>query len=103
MEVDPLISVNTPLAQIIIPKPNTQQTLNNTSDIQMDPLINLPNIVVDDIGDITLEPGVGLHTNINTSAPQVANPSPSSLKAIRLEKSIEGNSNYDHAPISQYL
>jgi hypothetical protein len=80
MEVDPLINVNTPLAQIIIPKLNTQQTLNSTSDIQMDPLINPPNIIDDDIGDITLEPSVGSHTNINTSAPQVANPSPSILK-----------------------
>jgi len=40
----------------------------------MDPLVNLANIVVDDIGDITLEPSVGPHIVINISAPQVANP-----------------------------
>jgi hypothetical protein len=39
----------------------------------MDPLLNHANIVVDDIGDITLEPSVGLHMVINTNAPQVAN------------------------------
>jgi hypothetical protein len=46
---------------------------------------------------------VGLHTTTNTSAPQVADPSPSSPKVTRSEKSIEGDSNYDHAPINQYL
>ncbi len=61
------------------------------------------NIVVDDIGDITWKPGVGMHMVTNTSAPQVANPSPSSPKAPRLEKSIEGESKFDHAPINQYL
>jgi hypothetical protein len=35
----------------------------------MDPLVTPPNIVVDDIGDITLEPSVGSHTITNTSAP----------------------------------
>jgi hypothetical protein len=30
-------------------------------------------------------------------------PSPSNPKATRLEKSIEGDSNYDHTLISQYL
>jgi hypothetical protein len=51
----------------------------------MEPFINPPNIVVDDIGDIILELGVGPHMNINTNAPQVADPSPSSPKATRLE------------------
>jgi hypothetical protein len=103
MEVDPLISANTPLAQIIILESDTQQTLSSTLDMQMDPLVNLPNIVVDDIGDITLEPGVGPHTIINTSAPQVVDPNPSSHKATRLEKSIEDYSNSNHAPINLYL
>jgi hypothetical protein len=49
MEVDPLISVYTPLTQIIIPELDTQQTLNNTLNIQMGPLVNPPDIVVDDI------------------------------------------------------
>jgi hypothetical protein len=53
----------------------------------MDPLVNPHNVVVDDIGDITLELGVGMHTIINTSAPQVVNLSPSSPKVARLEKS----------------
>jgi hypothetical protein len=35
----PSICVNTPLAQIIIPKLNAQQTINNTLYIQMDPFI----------------------------------------------------------------
>jgi hypothetical protein len=39
----------------------------------------------------------------NTSAPQVVDPSPSSLKTIRLEKSVKGDSNFDHAPINKYL
>jgi hypothetical protein len=51
----------------------------------MDPLINPPNIVVDDIRDITLEPRVGLHMITKTSAPQVADPSPSSPKVAILE------------------
>jgi hypothetical protein len=54
----------------------------------MDPLINPPNIIVDDIGDITLEPPVGLHMVTSTSVPQVTDLNPSSLKATRLEKSI---------------
>jgi hypothetical protein len=37
----------------------------------MDPLVNLLNIVVDDITDITLQLGVGPHTITNTSAFQV--------------------------------
>ncbi len=69
----------------------------------MDSFVNPPNIVVDDIGDITLEPSVGPHMITNTSAPQVAHPSPSSLKAVRLEKSTKGDSDSDHAPINQYL
>jgi hypothetical protein len=52
----------------------------------MDPLINPPNIVIDDIGDITLEPNVGLCTIINTSEPQVVDSSPSSPKVARLKK-----------------
>jgi hypothetical protein len=59
MEVDPPLNTNTPLARIIILEPDTQQTLNNMLDIQMDPLVNPPNIVVDDIRNITLELGVG--------------------------------------------
>jgi hypothetical protein len=51
----------------------------------MDPFINPSNIVVDDIGDITLEPSVGLCTIINTSAPQVVDPSPSNPKVARLK------------------
>jgi hypothetical protein len=51
----------------------------------MDPFINPLNIVVDDIGDITLEPSVGLCTIINTSAPQVVDPSPSNPKVARLK------------------
>jgi len=39
----------------------------------------------------------------NTSAPQVVDPSPSSLKITRLEKSAKGDSNFDHAPINKYL
>jgi hypothetical protein len=53
----------------------------------MDPLINLPNIVVDDLGDITMELSVGTCTITNTSAPQVVDPSPLSLKSTKLEKS----------------
>jgi hypothetical protein len=53
--------MNTPLDQIIIPQMDTQQTLNNIEDIQMDPFINPPHIVIDDIGDITLEPSVGMY------------------------------------------
>jgi hypothetical protein len=69
----------------------------------MDPLVNLPNIVIDNIGHITLEPSVGPHMIINTNEPQVVDLIPSSLKAVRLEKSIEGNLDSDHAPIGQYL
>jgi hypothetical protein len=66
----------------------------------MDPFINPPNIVVDDIGDITLELGVGPRTITNTNAPQVVDPNPSSPKVARLEKSIEGDSDFVHAPIN---
>ncbi len=69
----------------------------------MDPLVIPPNIVVDDIGDITLEPSVGSHMIISTSAPQVADPSPSSPKAVRVENSTEGDLDFDHTPISCYL
>jgi len=69
----------------------------------MDPFINPPTVVGNDIGDITLELGVGPHMIINTSAPQVANPSPSSPKVIKPKKSTEGDLNSDHAPINQYL
>jgi hypothetical protein len=100
MEVDPLINLDTPLTQIIIPKSNTQRILINTLNIQMDPLVNPPNIVIDDLGDITLELGVGPCMITNTSAPQVVNPNPSSLKAIRPKKSTECDSNFDHAPIN---
>jgi hypothetical protein len=48
----------------------------------MDPFVNPPTIVANDIGDITLEPRVGPHMITNTSAPQVTNPSPSSPKVI---------------------
>jgi hypothetical protein len=48
----------------------------------MDPFINPPNIIVDDIRDITLELYVGSHMFFNTSAPQVGDPSPSSPKVI---------------------
>jgi hypothetical protein len=91
--------MNTPLTQIIILELDAQQTLNNILDL----LINLPNIVVDDIGDITLEPSMGLHTITNTSAPQVVDLNPLSLKTIRPEKSTKGDLNFDHAPINQYL
>jgi hypothetical protein len=100
MEMDPLISMNTPLAQIIIPESDTQRILINTLNIQTDPFVNPPNIVVDDLGDITLELGVGPCTITNTRAPQVANPSPSSPKVIRLEKSTKCDSDFDHP---QYL
>jgi hypothetical protein len=69
----------------------------------MDPFINPPNIVVDDIWDITLEPRVGPRTITNTNAPQVAYPSPLSPKDTRHEKSTEGDSDFVHAPINQYL
>jgi hypothetical protein len=65
----------------------------------MDPLVNPPNIVVDDSGDITLEPCVGPHMITNTSAPQVVDPSPLSLKVARLEKSTKGDSDSNHALI----
>jgi hypothetical protein len=65
----------------------------------VDPFINPPNIVVDDIGDITMEPGMGPHKVINTSAPKVVHLSPSSPRVARHSKSIEIDSNFDHAPI----
>jgi hypothetical protein len=100
MEIDPPISMNTPLVQIIISKSDAQQTLINISTIQMGPLINPPNIVVDNIGDITLELSAGPHMITNTSAPQVVDPSPSSFTVVKPKKSIECDSNFDHALIS---
>ncbi len=87
MEMDHSISVNIPLTQIIIPEPYTQKTLNNISDLQIDPLINSLNNIIDNIGNITLQLGVGPYIIINTSAPQVLDPSPSSPKASRPKKS----------------
>jgi hypothetical protein len=69
----------------------------------MDPFVNPPNIIVDYIGTITLEPNVGLHTITNTSAPRVVDLSPSSPKTARLEKSTKGDLDFEHTPISQYL
>jgi hypothetical protein len=46
----------------------------------MDPFVNPPNVVVDDIRDITLELNVGPHMVTNTNAPQVADINPSSPK-----------------------
>jgi len=69
----------------------------------MDPFVNPPTIVANDIGDITLEPRVGPHMITNTSAPQVTNPSPSSPKVIKPKKSTEGDLNFDHALTNQYL
>jgi hypothetical protein len=69
----------------------------------MDPLINPPNIIDVDIGDIALEPPVSLHTVTNTNVPQVTDLNPSSTKATRLEKSIEGALDSDHTPINEYL
>jgi hypothetical protein len=66
----------------------------------MDPRINPPNIVVDDIGDITLEPGVHPCTITNTNAPQVVDLIPLHPKVIRHEKSTEGDSDSIHAPIN---
>ncbi len=103
MEVDPPINMNTPLTRIINPNPNAQQTLNNTLDIQMDPLANPPNIVVDHIGDITLEPSVGSHTIINTNAPQVVDLSPLNPKVARSKKSTKDDLDSNHAPIGQCL
>jgi hypothetical protein len=40
---------------------------------------------------------------IYTSAPQIVHPNPSSPTPARLEKSIEGDSNFDHVPINKYL
>ncbi len=99
MEMNPPISANTPLIQIIILKLNAQQTLINILDIQMDPLVNPPNIVANGIRDITLEWSVG-HTITNTSAPQVANPSPSSPKVAKPKNSIEGDLDSNHALIN---
>jgi hypothetical protein len=65
----------------------------------MDPLVNPPNIVVDDIGDITLEPCVGPHMIINTNAPQVMDPSPLSPKIARPEKSTKGDLDSNHTLI----
>jgi hypothetical protein len=65
----------------------------------MDPFVNPPNIVVDDIRDITLELDVGPQMIINTNAPQVADPSP---KVAKPEKLVEYDLDSNHAPISQY-
>jgi hypothetical protein len=86
MEVFPPNNSNTPLIWIIISKLNAQQTLINTSNIQVDLIINPSNIVVDDIKDIALEPSVGPHTIINTSAPQVMHLNPSSPTLVRFKK-----------------
>jgi hypothetical protein len=51
LEVDPLINANEFLIPIIILDSNTQQILMNTFDIQIDPLVNPTNIIVDDIRD----------------------------------------------------
>ncbi len=53
----------------------------------MEPFVNPPNIIVDEMGDITLELGVYPHIITNTSAPQVVDPSPSSPKVARPKKS----------------
>jgi hypothetical protein len=62
----------------------------------MDPLTNPPNIIVDNIKDITLELNLGPHMVTNTSAPQVVDPSPSSLKTTRPKNAIEGDLDFDH-------
>jgi hypothetical protein len=59
MEAVPLINSKIPLIQIIILKSYAQQTIINTLDIQMDPFVNPPNIVINNIRDITLEQNVG--------------------------------------------
>jgi len=69
----------------------------------MDPFVTPPNIVVDDIRDITLELNVGPHMVTNIDAPHVANLNPSSPKVARLENSTQGDLDCDHAPIMQYL
>ncbi len=46
---------------------------------------------------------MGPHKVINTSAPKVVHLSPSSPRVARYSKSIEIDSNFDHAPIGQYL
>ncbi len=63
----------------------------------MDPLINLePNIVVDDIGDITFEPSVDPHTITSTNSPQVADWSPLSPKIERPNKLTKGDLDSSH-------
>jgi hypothetical protein len=52
LEVDPPINTNILLIWIIILKLDIKQILVNTFDIQIGPLVNPPNIVVDDIEDI---------------------------------------------------
>jgi hypothetical protein len=52
LEVDLPINVNTLLARIIISKLNAQQILINIFDIQIDPFVNPPNIVIDGIENI---------------------------------------------------
>ncbi len=65
IKVLPPSSSNTPLVQIIILKPNAQHTLINTLNIQINPFINLTNIVVNDIMDITLKPHVHPFTHVH--------------------------------------
>jgi hypothetical protein len=48
MEVFSPNNLNTPLVQIIILELDAQQTLINTLDMQVDPFINPPKIIVDD-------------------------------------------------------
>jgi hypothetical protein len=54
----------------------------------MDPLVNPPNIVVDDIDDITLEPSVAPCMINNTNAPQVVNPSHLSPKVAKSQQKV---------------
>jgi hypothetical protein len=75
IKVLPPNSSNTPLVQIIISEPNAQHTLINTLNIQISPFVNLTNIVVNGIMDITLKPHVHPCTITNANAPQVAHQS----------------------------
>jgi len=49
---------------------------------------------------MTLESNVELHSITNTNAPQVADPSLSSPKAVGLKKSTKADSDFDHALIN---
>ncbi len=88
MEVDPPINVNTQLARILISESNDKHFKHTNGPI--------PNIIIDDIGDITLELGVGMCMITNTNAPQVIDRSASNPKATKPRKSIEGDSNFNH-------